>query len=320
MTDLYPLLLSPTLHTRVWGGRTLQTRYGKPLPTDQPYGESWELHDTSTVANGVLAGRTVGDLTRAYGAALVGTASDPAEGFPLLVKLLDCNDWLSVQVHPDDALALELEGEPRGKTEAWILLDATEGARIVVGIEAGASLDAVASAIRENRLEPLLSYQVVSAGDVVYMAAGTVHALGPGVLVYEIQQSSDQTYRLYDWGRVGLDGQPRQLHIDKSLRAARLGVKPPITRLADSADDGAVLGGAYFVTVRHVVAEGAPVQADTGGVRFHALTCTAGALTVTAGEAAPVQFGAGQTVLVPAAVGAYVLSGAGEALRSSQPV
>jgi len=315
---LYPLLMNPTLHTRVWGGRALETRYHKPLPTHAPYGESWELHDTTPVANGALAGRSIIDLTRTYGADLIGADADPALGFPLLVKLLDCNDWLSVQVHPDDALAGKLEGEPRGKTEAWILLAAAPGAQIVVGIEPGTDAAGLDAAIRENRLEPLLSYQTVSAGDVVYMAAGTVHALGPGVLVYEIQQSSDQTYRLYDWGRMGLDGKPRPLHIEKSLRAARLGIKPPMSRLEDTASGGVVLGGAYFETSRHVLTGGEQVL-DTGKRRFHALTCTDGLLTVHWDDSQPVLFSAGQTVLIPACLGVYTLTGKGEILRSYQP-
>ncbi len=315
MTPLYPLLLTPSLHTRVWGGRLLHTRYGKPLPTADPYGESWELHDSATVANGPLAGQTVGELTRTYGAALIGTASDPSQGFPLLVKLLDCNDWLSVQVHPDDALAQVLEGEPRGKTEAWILLDAAEGARIVIGIEAGVDRDGLAEAIAQNRLEPLLTYQTVRPGDIVYMPAGTVHALGPGVLVYEIQQSSDQTYRLYDWGRVGLDGKPRPLHIEKSLRAARLGVKPPLSTLDAVENGGTAVNGPYFVTTRHLSGQH---QMDTGGTRFHALTCTAGSAHLHHGGWR-LSFGAGQTVLLPAAAGVYTLGVAGEVLRSAQP-
>ncbi|MCU0466245.1 MAG: class I mannose-6-phosphate isomerase [Anaerolineae bacterium] len=317
MTDLYPLLMQPTLHTRVWGGHTLETRYGKRLPTHEPYGESWELHDTSTVANGALSGHTVGALTQEYGAALIGPDADPSQGFPLLIKLLDCHDWLSVQVHPDDALALELEGEPRGKTEAWVLLDAAPGAKIVVGVKGGTDTDGLAAAIRENRLEPLLTYREVSAGEVVFMAAGTVHALGPGVMVYEVQQSSDQTYRMYDWGRVGLDGQPRQLHIEKSLRAARLGVTPPVSHLGKAAPGGKVLDSDYFITTRHAPS-GTPEPLDTGGRRFHAITCTDGTLRVgwPGGEVA---FSAGETVLVPASVGAYTLEGTGEALRSFQP-
>lgn len=315
---LYPLLMKPTLHTRVWGGRALEARYHKALPTHAPYGEAWELHDTTPVANGDLAGRTIADLTHTYGADLIGLDSDPALGFPLLVKLLDCNDWLSVQVHPDDVLAGEMEGEPRGKTEAWIILEAAPDAKIVIGIEPGTDVASLETAIRENRLEPLLSYQHVNAGDVVYMAAGTVHALGPGVLVYEIQQSSDQTYRLYDWGRLGLDGKPRPLHIEKSLRAARLGVKPPMSRLENIPSGGVVLEGEYFATARHVLT-GDIKRLDTEGRRFHALTCTAGHISVHWDGGESVLFEMGQTVLIPACLGVYTLTGEGEVLRSYQP-
>ena len=116
---LYPFLLNPALHVKVWGGRKLETIMGKQLPSAEPYGESWEMHDSATVANGSHAGRTLGDLLKEYGTALVGPKNNPADGFPLLAKILDPSDWLSVQVHPDDEQARQLEGDPRGKTEAW---------------------------------------------------------------------------------------------------------------------------------------------------------------------------------------------------------
>ena len=223
---LYPMLLDPTLHVKVWGGRRLETVMHKHLPTNEPYGEAWELHDSATVANGALSGRSLGDLLTEYGEDLIGSVSDPAEGMPLLVKILDATDWLSVQVHPNDEQARQLEGEPRGKTEAWYILAADEKAELVIGVVPDASAEEVADAIRENRLEEMLVYEPVEAGNVLYIPAGTIHALGPGLLVYEIQQSSDTTYRLYDWGRMGLDGQPRPLHIEKSLAVARLGRLP----------------------------------------------------------------------------------------------
>jgi len=225
---LYPMLLDPALDLRVWGGRHLETVMGKTLPTAEPYGESWEMHDTSTVVNGALAGRTLGDLLATFGADLIGERNDPRKGIPLLVKLLDANDWLSVQVHPNDAQARELEGEPRGKTEAWYVIAAEPDAKLVIGLLPDATPASMAEAIRDNRLEELLVYANVVAGDVLYIPAGTVHALGPGVLVYEIQQSSDITYRLYDWGRMGLDGKPRALHIDKGIAVSQLGHLPPI--------------------------------------------------------------------------------------------
>lgn len=309
-----PLLLSPALHTRVWGGRKLETALHKTLPSGDPYGESWEMHDTSTVANGEYAGRTLGDLLAEFGAALIGDASDPAEGFPLLLKFLDANQWLSVQVHPDDAIAAELEGEPRGKTEAWIVLAADSGAKLALGVADGVTAEGLGDAIKNGTVEAAMRYVEVAPGDAVYLSAGTVHALGPGVLIYEIQQSSDQTYRLYDWGRMGLDGKPRPLHIEKSIRAAKTDLRPAVTRLPGG--DGKVFSGPYFETYIHRLQGGASAL-DTGGTRFHVLSVSRGAVTITAGGVS-VDASVGQSVLIPAEAGRYQISGVGDVLRSLQ--
>ena len=219
---LYPLKLRPALHVKVWGGRRLAQLMRKRLPSAEPYGESWELHDSATVANGPLRGASLGDLARRFGAELIGCGQDPDDGVPLLAKLIDATDWLSIQAHPNDEQAQALEGERRGKTEAWVVLHAEVGARLVIGLQPGTRRDQMAEAIRSNRLEELLIFAEVATGDVLQIPANTVHALGPGLLIYEIQQASDTTYRLYDWGRLGLDGQPRELHIAKGLEVANL--------------------------------------------------------------------------------------------------
>lgn len=309
-----PLLLSPALHTRVWGGRKLETALHKALPSNEPYGEAWEMHDTATVANGQFAGRTLGDLLKQFGAALIGDASDPAQGFPLLLKFLDANQWLSVQVHPDDAMAAELEGEPRGKTEAWVVLAADPDAKLALGVAEGITKDDLSGAITHGTVDSALRYVEAAAGDAVYLTAGTVHALGPGVLIYEIQQSSDQTYRLYDWGRAGLDGKPRALHIEKGLKAAKLELRPRVTQLPEGS--GEVFSGPYFETYLHRL-QGGSVALDTGGRRFHVLTVIYGAVTISAGGV-PVEAGIGQSVLIPASAGGYEISGVGDLLRSLQ--
>src|SRR5690348_17024152 len=163
-TPLYPLLLDPSLHVKVWGGRKLETVMHKHLPTAEPYGESWEMHDSAKVVNGDLAGRTIGDLVQAYGTDLIGVGNDPKAGMPLLVKILDANDWLSVQVHPNDEQASQLEGEPRGKTEAWYILAADDKAKLVIGVAPDARREDVAEAIRNNTLESMLVYEPVEAG------------------------------------------------------------------------------------------------------------------------------------------------------------
>ncbi len=317
-TTLYPLLLEPALHVKVWGGRRLETVMHKHLPTAEPYGESWEMHDTAKVANGSLAGRALGDLLPVYGADLIGTLSDPADGMPLLVKLLDASDWLSVQVHPDDEQARRLEGEPRGKTEAWYVVAAEENSRLVIGVEPNATREEVAEAIRSNELQEILVYAPVTAGDVLYIPAGTIHALGPGILVYEIQQSSDTTYRLYDWGRLGLDGQPRPLHVEKSLEVARLGKLPPISFIGGEREPlVSVVDGPFFKTVLHQ-AGGAAVDLDTAGRVFHVLTCIEGAAQIVAAGQPPLALALGQTAFIPAVIGRYQLTGVGKVLRSFQ--
>lgn len=309
---LHPLKLEPSLHIKVWAGSRLQTHLNKPQPSNAPYGESWELHDTSIVSDGPLAGKSLRELTTACGAALIGNGNDPQDGFPLLAKFIDADQWLSVQVHPNDEQALELEREPRGKTEAWIVAHADEGARLVIGVQPGASRRDIAAAISENRLENYLRYATVRAGDVLIIPANTVHALGPGLLVYEIQQSSDTTYRLYDWGRVGLDGRPRQLHIDKGLQVANLDYAPDIRRPSKDL----IVDGEYFITWRHALAND-ELNLETGGV-FQALTCLEGQIRAAAADHEPITLAKGETGLIPACFEEFTLSGVGTVLRSCQ--
>lgn len=309
---LYPLKLQPALHAKLWGGRKLADLLNKELPDSKPYGESWELHDSARVINGALRGARLGGLTRRFGAALIGAGNDPADGFPLLAKFINAEDWLSVQVHPDDAQARTLEGDPRGKTEAWVVLQADPGAKLVIGLQPGTTREQMAAAIRNHELEALLAYTPVEFGDVLYIPANTVHALGPGLLIYEIQQSSDMTYRLYDWGRLGLDGKPRDLHIEKSLRVANLGALPQVKQ----PEDTLLVDESYFQTWRHHL-RGEALEINSQG-RFHALTCIAGNLHVAASGHESIALAKGQTGLMPACIERFTISGQGVVLRSCQ--
>jgi mannose-6-phosphate isomerase len=312
--SLYPLLLEPALHTRVWGGRRLQTQLNKTLPTDEPYGESWELHDTAKIVNGEHTGKTIGELLSEYGTDLIGEHSDPAQGFPLLAKFLDAAEWLSIQVHPNNQQALELEGESRGKTEAWVILTADPGSRLVIGVRQGTDRDMIEQAIRDNSLEDLLVYVNVKPGDVLYIAAGTIHAIGGGILLYEIQQSSDITYRFYDWGRMGLDGKPRPLHVEKSLKVSNIATLPHVAH--PIGDGEPIVAGEYFTTYRHTL-NGNSLNLDTEGQFFHALTCIAGEVEAVTGSMT-VPMHTGQTILIPTKLGTYSLHGSGQVLRSQQ--
>src|SRR5258708_16899194 len=209
MLDLYPLLLRPQFHERVWGSRDLAPIYSQQI-TGNPVGEAWLTGDECKVANGPLAGRTLADLTRELGPQLLDEAAPSASRFPLLIKFLFPRDKLSVQVHPDDADAA-LIGQPCGKTEGWYGLHAEPGSRIGLGLKPGTTKAEVDRAIRETRMEQLLNWIEARQGDMFYVDAGTIHAIGPGSVIVETQQNSDTTYRLYDYGR------PRELHIEDGL-------------------------------------------------------------------------------------------------------
>jgi mannose-6-phosphate isomerase len=223
--ELYPLLIEPVLQERVWGGRQLETRLGKTLPSQNPIGESWDVFWKNKIANGEFKGKTLGEVIKAFPEALVGQKQSDGE-FPLLIKFLDAQDWLSVQVHPDDKLAAELEGEPRGKTECWYIIDAKPGAKLVYGFAEPMNAESFRQAIESGRAKDVMQYVEVFPGDFIYVPAGTMHAIGPGILIYELQQTSDTTYRVYDWDRMGLDGKPRELHLDKALKVTQFDVKP----------------------------------------------------------------------------------------------
>ncbi len=320
MQSLYPLLLQPALHVKVWGGRKLADVLGKTLPTDEPYGESWELHDSVTVANGPLAGRTIAELVALFGEDLIGPGGNSAHGFPLLAKFLDAREWLSVQVHPNDAQAQAYGDGERGKTEAWYVIQAEPGSSLVIGVQPGMTRAAIAEAIATSTLEESLVYAQVQAGDVLFVKTGTIHALGPGLLIYEIQQSSDITYRFYDWGRLGLDGQPRALHIEKSLDVSTLDSLPEILHTANQADTIVPLVSCeFFVTELIQMRAGDFVRfgrQERSG--FDALTCIEGEAIISSGEDT-LMLGLGQTALIPAAVKEYQMHGRARVLRSIQP-
>lgn len=218
---LYPFQFEPRYKERVWGGRKLQELFGKPLPEGMPIGESWEISDrpgdSSVIANGALVGKDLHWLMKNHGLELLGYAPTGDASFPLLCKLLDARDDLSLQVHPPAKLAAALGGEP--KTEMWYVAAAEPGARLYVGLKRGVSRAEFESKIKDGTVADCFHQVPVSAGDAMFLPSGRVHALGRGLVIFEIQQNSDTTYRVFDWNRRGLDGRPRQLHIGQSLRS-----------------------------------------------------------------------------------------------------
>ena len=225
---LYPIKFKPRVKERIWGGQAILNKKGKAagrLAKDKLYGESWDLSsvkgDISVVANGFLKGNNLEEIIEVYMGELVGEQIFEQYGleFPLLIKYLDCNDKLSVQVHPDDALALERHGS-FGKTEAWYVVDCKPGASIYLGFkDLNLTREEYIAAVAESRLEELLNKVEVKPGDVFFIPAGTVHALGAGLEVVEVQQTSDVTYRIYDWDRVDAEGKSRELHTSLAVDA-----------------------------------------------------------------------------------------------------
>jgi mannose-6-phosphate isomerase len=205
---------------RVWGGRTFENSMARELPAGKVIGESWEIVDRpeaqSAVARGAMKGRSLRELMQAESEAIMGTKWDAGRPFPLLIKWLDCQERLSLQVHPPAAVAAELNGEP--KTENWYVANTIANASLIVGLRRGVTREAFERAIADNSLESLVHRFPVRPGDSILVESGRLHAIDAGNLILEIQQNSDTTYRVYDWGRVGLDGKPRQLHVEQSMK------------------------------------------------------------------------------------------------------
>ncbi|MBI3161203.1 MAG: class I mannose-6-phosphate isomerase, partial [Chloroflexi bacterium] len=224
------LKLAPEYRDYVWGGDRLRLGH---VPT----AEAWVVYEQDRIETGSLAGKTLGDVANEFGAELLGEKSITRTGrrFPLLIKLLDCAEWLSLQVHPNDEQAARLEGPGHfGKTEAWHVLDAQPDSKLIAGLKPNTDAEQLAESIRNGAVIDHVQYTAVSQGDTIFMPAGTLHALGPGLLVYEVQQASDLTYRVYDWGRP--ETETRKLHIEKSIAVARPGFAAPITPLPNCGD------------------------------------------------------------------------------------
>lgn len=212
---LYPYVLQPKLAAAIWGGSDLIEKFGKYGDPDKTWGESWECWDSNVVLNGPLAGETVAQLRSRLGSQFLGDL-DPSRIFPILTKIITARDWLSVQVHPDDAYAQRVEHQPNGKTECWYVLEAKPDAQLVMGWARDVSREEYERRVKDGTLDEVLRRVPVKAGDAFYIPAGRVHAIGPGIALYETQQASDLTYRMYDWNRVGADGKSRPLHIEKA--------------------------------------------------------------------------------------------------------
>lgn len=298
---LGPILFHPRFKERVWGGRSLARLFGKTLPPDAPIGESWEISDRpgdeSVIAGGSYAGRTLRWLMTAHGPDVLGASAAAAGNrFPLLCKILDARDRLSLQVHPP-ARAAHL-GEP--KTEMWYIAEADPGAELFVGLRPGITRQAFEAAIAGNHVADCFHRIPVRAGDTMFLPSGRVHAIGAGLVIFEIQQNSDTTFRVYDWDRVGLDGRPRDLHVAPSLESIDFADVAPSLVDTPWRTDGALRTRALVRDALFAVdlVEGAGVMTPTPGV-VRVVAATAGEVRVSgSGETARLR--AGEFAMLPA--------------------
>ncbi len=308
MRDLAPCLFVRKTVPKVWGGGGLAEEFGFTAQADLPIGETWEVYDRPDGSSPVRgSSSTLADLVAEHGAALLGDGVAPAWGgrFPLAVKFVDAGQALSVQVHPDDPMAAA-EGDS-GKAEAWVVLRVAPGGTIRCGVRAPVTAAAFRAAVDNGEVVALLDEFTPAVGDVVHVPAGTVHAIGPGVLVYEVQQNSDITYRLFDYGR------DRPLHVERGLRAARLA--PGAHRRSGLATEGRALlvDDPAFALWRMPVRGATPF--DSGGVCALMTAIRGGGRVRWGGSAAhDLSFAAGDTVLVPAGLGTIEVDAAADLL------
>ncbi len=289
---LYPFTFRPICMERVWGGRRLGKLFGKELPPEVPIGETWEISDRpeaiSKITNGPLADRDLRWLMENHATDLLGDAPAIDGRFPLLVKLIDAVEDLSIQVHPPDAMAEQLGGEP--KTEVWYIAHADPGAHIYAGLKGDTTRETFEENLRDGTLAECVHCLDVKTGDALFLPSGRLHALGSGTVVIEVQQNSDTTYRVFDWNRTGLDGQPRELHIEQALASIDFNdIEPTLCQIGAIVDEPGL-----FRMESRVLAPGE--TANCSGL------CVVG---VASGAAVldEIELSAGSFALVPACVG-----------------
>lgn len=314
---MYPMKLTAPLKDYIWGGTKLKTEFGKETNLEK-VAESWQLSchkdGSSVIANGEYAGKTLPEYIEAAGKAVLGSDCASFEYFPILIKLIDAKDNLSVQVHPNNDYAMRVEGE-YGKTEMWYIVDCEPGAKLLYGFQHEISKEEFAQRIADNTLLEVTNAVEVHKGDCFFIEAGTLHAIGKGILIAEIQQNSNTTYRIYDYGRIGNDGKPRPLHVEKAKDVTNL---CPPTRPTRPEGDPVDCGGyttcllsscEYFTVHTLTLNSEANLRADEKS--FHSLMCLDGEAELTS-ENGSVILKKGDSVFLPAGFGAYKLSGNGE--------
>jgi len=294
-----PISLIPEYRDYVWGGSRLR-------PEIVPTAEAWIIYADNRVSTGPYSGRSLSDLALKFGSDLLGSRAVAQTGkrFPVLVKILDCAQWLSLQVHPNDEQARKLEGDGFfGKTEAWHVLEAESQAKLIAGMKPNITSAVLMESIKQGTvLETVQSHQV-KVGDTIFISPGIIHALGPGLLIYEIQQTSDITYRVYDWGRP--ETEKRKLHIDKALAVSNSEATTsamPMPNINDG--EKKILTECEYFKLESISVEEKTISLETGGESFHGLTVIEGQVQVSA-EGESFTLNKFETLLIPAVCGAY---------------
>ena len=312
---MLPLKLKAPLKDYIWGGTKLITDFNKKTDLNK-VAESWELSchkdGQSVIENGEFAGMTLSDYITKKGKKILGTDCEKFEEFPVLIKLIDAKDNLSVQVHPDNEYAMRVEGE-YGKTEMWYIVDCDEGASLLYGFKEKISKDKFAECIENNTLLDVANSVSVKKGDVFFIEAGTLHAIGKGILIAEIQQNSNTTYRVYDYGRVGVDGKPRELHVEKAKDVTKLEpptrpVKPEGAPIKKDGYTQTLLSSCEYFTVNVLdIDTEAVLSADDKS--FNSLLCLEGAAEVISADGEKVSMEKGDSVFIEADFGKYTVKG-----------
>ncbi|MEA9413062.1 type I phosphomannose isomerase catalytic subunit [Flavobacterium sp. PL02] len=308
---LYPLQFEPILKDRIWGGEKLKTVLNKPI-TSKITGESWELStvegDVSIVANGSLKGKSLTDIIEEFPNEILGAKVHEQFGkqFPLLFKYLDAREDLSIQVHPNDKLAKERHNS-FGKTEMWYVMQADENARIIVGFKEDSSKEEYVENLNNNTLVSILDDVKAKPGDVFFLETGTVHAIGAGLVVAEIQQTSDITYRLYDFDRVDAQGNKRQLHVDLALDAINYNKVDTYKEYQKKTNESNVVVDCPYFTTNFIPLDG-QVEVSKSGETFTVYMCIEGSFEIEY-DGNKLTYKKGDTVLVPAALNEFILNG-----------
>lgn len=327
---LYPLKFEPVLKNYLWGGENLR-KFGKVFPEDQTVAESWELSchpdGESIISNGQFKGRTLSSLIQEYNKTLVGTAlpSEKIKRFPLLIKLIDAADNLSVQVHPDDEFAAKNENGELGKNEMWYVIDAIPGAKLIYDLVPGTTKEKLEQAIKDKKISNYLNEVPVKAGDFFNIPAGLVHAIGKGIVIAEVQQNSNTTYRVYDYDRTDIYGNSRELHIDKALQTINFSsntntctqATPTTIKIAPDSTFTNLVTNSYFSVDKIELND--KITQKTKLERFHIYIVLDGNITISGNDYEPTSVSMGETVLIPACCDKYTIKGKATLLRALVP-